>query len=738
MSLPIILRALKRNILWILLFPTVLVGTVFVLTMNQPREYTTFATLYTGLVSGYTITSVDGNRVDNSSVNNAFDNLMLLAKSREARSETALRLLAHHLVQTKPSWGELSEDSYQTLNTIVPANIRRQIVVEGDESATFELLYKLYISPDDNHVKWLLYNSNSAYDIEALNGRVNVTRKNSSDMVELWSSSSDPAIAQQTIVYLAETMRRRYKEFKTQETSNVVKYYEEQVAKSLEKLKETEEAIKDYGLKNNIVNYDDQAQVASNNRQQYETEYNHELISQRATKAALNLLEEQLDDNRTIVMANTEVTTRRNELVKAQNRLANAEVYGSSSEEIERLRSTVSRLSEELKVAVRRHYNTTHAVGAVPQRQLMDDYIQRTTQLQESEARAAVLQRRMRESDSKYTSMAPIGLTLNRMQRERGLIEAEYLTFKNNLTQARLRLKNLEMDRQMSVLDSPAFPTKPQPSKRLTLIMMAAMAGLVLMLAFIIGREVLNSSIRTPERAEELIEMPLAAAMPSINKQSIQYDLPFIEQCMLEQLRSVTTLETNRINESGEVRPYHLITIFSTRRKQGKSWVGERISHQFAKAGHRVCYLYPQNWQSLEPSTLALPIGYMVEPNFADIRSIAQLLPTGVYPEAYDYIFLELPGLLETAVPVHLIGQSSMLMMVVDARTVWAKADRTLRDLAQQACTNRIMTVLNQVEPDFLEPILGKIPRRKSAKKASTGFKLPGMAKKEPQKIQAS
>ena len=103
MNLLEFIRLIARNWKVLVLFPLTTAGIVFFLTRNTKKEYVSNTQVYTGIASGYGITSGENDRVDYFAVNNAFDNLMATIKSRETIEEVGMRLLAKHLLVEKPS-----------------------------------------------------------------------------------------------------------------------------------------------------------------------------------------------------------------------------------------------------------------------------------------------------------------------------------------------------------------------------------------------------------------------------------------------------------------------------------------------------------------------------------------------------------------------------------------------------------------------------------------------------------
>lgn len=709
MTLASFFRIIRKNVVWLLLFPLVVTGTVTYLTRQLPRSYVSNATVYTGFASGLSIAS-EGSQITSQEVNNAFDNLITTIKSRETLTEVGLRMLAYHLSLKRSSPDQLGQPAFEVVQALRAGELK-PVVVGHNEVETLKNLQRLAQSPDGNAVKKLLYQSASPYAVESILGRITVARKNSSDMLELSCKANDPALCQQTLVFLIDTFRKRYQAFRSSENGTVVKYFEDQAQSAHHGLTSAEDRLTNFGIQNKIINYGEQSKFTAEAKENTTSEYVHEKMQQEAAQASLSTLERKLDENASVLLANSNVSAKRVELGKLQTKLANALVYEYPPAEVAKLRANTDQLSEELKVAVRRLYNSTNTIESIPKQDLLGDYVEQMLKLQESNARLKVLKARVQDYAGIYGELAPQGSAVHRLEREVGLAEREYLSVLHGLNMARIRQKDLEMTGSMEVIDAPALPMKPQPSIRSMLIVISFVAGLVLLLAYLLGRQLLNGSIQTPERAEQLSGLPLGAAFPVIDKQFAKYDLTFIEQCVIEQLRSRILIETPSISEDHR-RPYRLITLWGTRSGQGKTWVGERISHQLVKAGHRVCYLYPNN-SAERPDTDAMTVAYPIETDFADtveVGVLLQLVDTYKTP-VFDYIFLEMPELLTNAMPVHLVSQSHLSLLVVHAKSTWTKADQAVNTLYQKASRNKLMVVLNAVEPDLLEPLLGKIPQ---------------------------
>ena len=597
MNVLLIGRVLRKKWIWLLLFPIISAGTVVYLTRDMQREYVTDATVYTGLASGYSITTSEDSRVDNYAVNNAFDNLITTIKSGETIEDVSLHLLAQHLVLTKPNPYVLNAKSFTAVAELIDKKNRSAFVVPGNEAATYERIRQMVQKPENNLIKKILYDSKSNYDIDGISSRLTVARKNTSDMLELSFKADDPAICQHTLSILIDVFRHRYTHVKSSETGNVVRYFENQVKQSYQRLQGAENTLKNFGVDNKIINYDEQSKFVAESKEDMTTDYNREVMRFRAAKASITALEKRLSNRLAVVATNDDILTRRTALAKLQTQLANATIFGQPPAVIDRLQNLFQQQSDELRQVARAYYNTNNTQEGLPQSDLLNEWLTKLLEYEESAARISVFEKRLKEYDAIYTEFAPLGSTMNRMEREVGVAEKEYLSVLHGLNMARLRQKNLEMSGPLTVLDAPKFPLSPQPSKRMVLVLGAFLAGFVVSFATLFTRELLTQGLRTPEQAEERVGLPLAAAFPRAGKGTNRYDLAKVESGMLEQLRSVILIETLSATRTN---PYYLIILFSTRAGGRPGWIGGQISQAMAKAGHPVAYLTPNPVQPID------------------------------------------------------------------------------------------------------------------------------------------
>jgi polysaccharide biosynthesis transport protein len=125
MNLVYFIRLLFKNVYLIFGVAFLMACLVYLVTRGQQKTYTSSTTIYTGIATGYDIESGNNSRFDLFANNARFDNLINIIKSRETQEKTAIRLMAQHLILTKPDPAFCSPETWRSLMDEAPVEIRR-------------------------------------------------------------------------------------------------------------------------------------------------------------------------------------------------------------------------------------------------------------------------------------------------------------------------------------------------------------------------------------------------------------------------------------------------------------------------------------------------------------------------------------------------------------------------------------------------------------------------------------
>ncbi|MCF8429720.1 MAG: hypothetical protein K9G64_06265 [Bacteroidia bacterium] len=722
MTLISFIRIIAQKWKWLFLFPILMSVTVFFLTQYQEREYETKATIYTGLASGYSITDDGEKKTDMFAINNSFDNLLITVRSRETLEEVGLKLLAQHLLLAQSSADIMGERAFDKLKKLINEEERAKLIVPGSFEKTLKKLMSIKDSTSKNSVRYILNIKGAYYNPDYILAALTANRKASSDMIELGLKTNDPGVALNMLNFLIETFSNRFKSIKGSETNNVVKYFEEQLKMSFNSLQGSENKLRDFGIDNKIINYNEQSKFVAESKEDLSTEYYKEKMRFEGASSALKRIEEKNANYSDVLKTNEELIKIRQKISQLNINIANAKAYKMNTNQIQNMENELEKLKEEIKDKAREYYNYNNNIEWVPQEDLLNEWLAKVVELEESRGRLVVFENRIKQYDGIYSQFAPLGSTITQMDREININEKEYLTILHGLSLAKLRQQNLEMSNNLKTVDSPFFPIAPLPSKRGLLIIVAFLAGFILLLAFYITAELTNSSVRTPERVENQIGLPLLSALPDLEINSSKIiNINEMNNALVQRIINSIFIELKKKNAKAE---RHVITILSTKTGEGKTYISQLLASKLAQIKNDVILLNPETsskhaLKSFQKSSPDLQVKeYKVIDKLVDADSITDLIEANnnkpLDEGKHSFVIIELPSLNKYPVPIEILDKSDVSILIVHANKSWSASDVRILKEFEMVKQNQTKVILNRVIPDFLEGIYGEIPKKRS------------------------
>lgn len=714
-------RIIYRHLKWLTIFPLMLAGVVIYFTRSLPREYQTSATVYTGLASGYSITDEGDEKIDYFKVNNAFDNLITTVKSRETIEEVAIKLLAQHLLLKAPDPNVLDEKGFNDLHKTLSDSEIAKLIVPGSYDKTVRRLYAVKDSSTKNAVQYLLTDPHSPYSSTVILGNLTVARKSTSDMLELGYKANDAGVCVNTLRLIIDAFSSRYKNIKGSETMNVVKYFEEQLKQAFGSLQNSENRLRDFGVRNKIINYYEQAKFVAESKEDLSTDYYKEKMKFEAAQGALRRIEGNMSKYSDVIASNDEMMKIRQELSSVNFKITNAQIYKYDAETIATLQDEAEKIKQKLSEKARDYYEFNNSVEWVPQNALLNEWLTKVVELEESKGRLQVYEQRLKQYDGIYQEFAPLGSNINRLEREVGVQEKQYLSVLHGLNLAKLRQQSLEMSNQLKVVDSPFYPLQPLPSKRGLLIMISFVAGFFLLLTYYVAMAMMDRTIKSPDRVEKVIGLPLLSALPElveVDEKGVKMDE--VQAGLMQQIINSIFID---LKKSDPLARSYTIVVFSTKSDEGKSFFAENLVNRLSRIRNKVLFLYPEvsgtNGKYLEEGNPKLIThSYAVHEGIIDYQDIHDFIRNSEIAASamneVSYNVIEIPRLNKYPLPANLVEQANYGVLVVHAGKSWTPADQFLLKNYLKLAAGKLGVLLNHVQPDMLESIYGEIPKRRS------------------------
>jgi len=162
-------RFIYRVRWWLIIVPATLTLLAIYSTKHLGRTYDATTTIYTGIISGYTIETSTGAGINLSQQSTTLDNILTLITSQSTLKKVSLRLYAQNMIYGDPNRDNthIMASTYKELLRITPKEVLR-LIDKKDEKKTVANL-EAYEKPDPkNFVFGLFYWNHPDYCYSAL------------------------------------------------------------------------------------------------------------------------------------------------------------------------------------------------------------------------------------------------------------------------------------------------------------------------------------------------------------------------------------------------------------------------------------------------------------------------------------------------------------------------------------------------------------------------------------------
>ena len=710
MSLSDAWRLLARNWLLLLLVPLALSVSTYYFARHLPKAYGSDTTIYTGIASGYSLKGDAG--VDYNTTSNAFDNLVTLITARSTKQEVVYHLLAIHLLATHRNPSLLNAAPYESLRESLPAALRQQLTGATSE-ATLANVRAYAQANNTNEVYALLNSSNPTYSLTALS-HLSASRIASSDAIRLEFESYNPEICQLTLQLVTQVFLAESKNLREGQTSSVINYYEAELVRAKTRLAKAESANVAFNRDHNIINYDEQARNIAAEKEALAAELTQVSQQYAGASAALEAINRRLGGRQAALKNSSLLLQQRNKLSRLNAALADQQLFGQQSEtspqpKASQLQQEADQVTQDMQASVDKYYAHTNSVEGIPNKQLLDQWVQNMALVESNRAKLNVMTRRQREFEQEYERMAPLGATLKGLAREIELAEKAYLSVLAGLNDSKATQQNTQLTANLKIIDPPNLPSQPKSNKLLLLVMASGLGGFVFATSLVLGLGLLDHSLKKPSVAAQQIGLPVAGLM-------LDAHAPPTKQLQAARQRSLGQLVRHiliKANASPAPTPF-VVGIFSVQRQDGKTTLCQALAQRFFEKGMPTLALYPDEDETALGEDAEVPsLFYPAEAAEVHGWQLDQLIQNAMPKRMTEtsspnvqVVLIEFPALREEAMPVGVLRQLDLVFLTVPATRAWRLTDHQTVERLRAATSAPVEVVLSGVALHHSEDFL--------------------------------
>jgi len=657
------------------------------------KKYTVTTSIYTGITSNTGLD--DETRPDWQAVNNTYDNLVNLTKSRGTLENVSLKLLALNLMHGDPEIDNLyiTANNYKKLIASVPEEIL--LLVDTTSLDKTVNLFKEYKYSDSRNYLHELFNGSSAfYSYNALSSII-IRRQGNSDLIEIAYTSTDPGITWNTV----KELKYSYNNLRYQTANDIVKYYEEELKKLRVQLNKQENELTDYNVKNSVINYIEQTKAIAHSFADFENRYEETRRNYESSSSIIKNLEQYMDIRTKLVKSNEEFINTLAEVSRISGKITEIETF--TSDEMLSKDQELVKYREELRDAEKKIGLITNNINSYKESKeglaiegLVQEWLNQTLIQAKAQADLKVLNERKNDFADQYKNYSPIGTRINQQEREIHVTEQSYLEVLHALNMAKMKQKNLQLtSSNLNTISDASYPLFSDKGKRFLLVVAAFIGSIIFIIGLNLVIELLDRTLRDAERARRLTGMNILGAFTGRNSQ-LKYR-GFVKTCN----RISAAYACNRLTPYIKKGDTLCINILSLEEKEGKTFISRYFQESWEELGFNVKYLRVGQDIPIDASL------FMAE----HIDKHIQL------ESRPDILIVEYPSIQQYGVPSHLLGSSQVNLLVANACRVWKNSDtelvKYLRDITEGTA---LYLYLNNATREAVEDFTGQLPPQTS------------------------
>jgi uncharacterized protein involved in exopolysaccharide biosynthesis len=693
-------RFLYRIRWWLIFAPIIFTILAIYISRNLSKTYEVRATVYTGIVSGYTIEGETGVN-DYIAVSNAMDNLINIIQAENTLKRVSYRLYARNMVHGNLNQDNqyLSANSYREIYNRTKNNtdgVKLLALIDStSEDKTFQNILNYEKPNKSNFIYGLFYWNHPHYCFNALKN-IRVTRKNNSDLLEISYTSNDPGIAYNTLDILMTEFVNEYRDIRYGETDKVIAYFKAELDRIGTELRIAEDSLTDYNIKKRVINYYDETKEIASINKEFELREQNATLEFNSAKALISQLEARMGNNLIQIKNNIEFINKLNKVSSLTGAISEIQSFNtgdaSKTNNLSSLKKQLENTSKELTDISNQYIENKHTKEGISNSSIINQWLDQVLLYEKAKSDLQVIQKNRRELNEKYEFFAPVGSTIKRKERNINFTEQNYLSVLRSYNDALMRKKNLEMtSATLKVLNPPAFPIQAQPTKRKIIVFAAFFGSFLLILGFFILLELIDRTLHDKVRTELFTNLKVIGAFPG--KSLVKYR---------NYDKSVLAIATKYL--SSAILPYlinkkenlpFIINFLSTESHDGKSFIINELIKYWSDAGLNVKFL---NWNK---DFNVYSSEYLIAQSVSDLYNT----------EGEDILIIEHPELKSNNISTNLLNEANLNLLIVRATRGWKESDSILANkLSSQLIKNNLAIYLNKAERYVVEGYTGMLP----------------------------
>ncbi len=561
---------------WILIsVPLIAAFAAYLFTMEIPDTYVSKAEIATGFTIQDQVQLTE-EKFNSREADTKFSNLMSSLNSGLSVNLTSYRLLLHDLDGKnvpfhRPEPGSLitTPSEVKKVKEVVAEKLQKFSPLASSD-AEFDLVNKF--------LEAYHYNYNDIKD------NLTIERIPNTDYIEVYLGMDKPDLAALGANAFCEEFIRYSKSLKSERSSESVQFLKELSETKRAELDKQLEKQRQFKSNNNVFNLEGESSM----KMAQLSVLQNQAATTRSNINRLELTIRRLSED--IARLSAPATSTSNQrilnLLAQINEMNTRYVTGGSNNKV--LLDSLNYLREELRIeqenSLRQGPSVTPGYTAAD---LQIQVNEKEIELQVARNDLSRVESQIRGINSSFYGYTNKEAELAALQKQVDLAENEYTAAQEKYNEA-LNLQMSSNGLRIVLMATP--PVDPEPGTRLIIIGLAAFTSLVLCVMTIVGLELMDGAVRTPEKFKRMVNLPIAGIINRIDSRNFNIRTYFNQQNGNEETEMFKSL-LRKFRHEIESLNAKVILFTSPRRRDGKTFVMFSLSYVLSLLDKRVLIL---------------------------------------------------------------------------------------------------------------------------------------------------
>jgi len=575
MELGNFIKVLYRHKFTLIIVPILTVIIAYFLVRSQSDVYTSQAQIATGLVDK-TQQTLAGTAVEQQSeVNQDFDNLLEIIRSKKILDEVSYQLMIHDLTSSEPF------------------RVPSKTFLELNKSARAHAL-AVFTNCYTNHQALSLFNADQdglntlmvsmKYDNASLLKNLSMYRAETSDFIDLEYSDDNPELTAFVVNTLAHEFITYYDFILKDNQEKAITFLASLVAAKKDTLDSTINRLKNYKIRNRILSLPEQSTAIYTQLADLQTHLEAAQRDEVANEAAIKSIDEQFKPGEEryfeskMVPLNQKIVNNTEQL-----KLLNQEYVESNFKDIYKRKIDSLQNAMDQNIGQSSDQNLVSPLSS--KQALVGQRLTLQVAYELAKNSIGTIQDQIRNLNGSLSTIVPNEAVVQQDESSIDIAQKEYLDILNKYNQTSY---DANLYGQLKQIET-AMPGEVSPSKKMLLVILSGLISFVFCIVVFFILYFFDDSVKTPEDLANKTGVPVLGYLNLLSSSTIDlrkvWNDPNPDP---ETYHFRNLLQSIRFEVDTELGPNKVIVVNSLANREGKTFTATNLAYAYSLVNKRV------------------------------------------------------------------------------------------------------------------------------------------------------